>query len=116
MKKKDFTDLICAEMAKGGERFCVSATAYAEAVLYWTNAKGVVRKQGEAPLRTVGLNQKEDSGIPALALRINGSKSPVRTVTGATACQECTVVHLLCQHFTRIMNRPYYETDGLVFA
>ncbi|EDT0100565.1 hypothetical protein DAX92_26970 [Salmonella enterica subsp. enterica] len=28
-------------MAKGGERFCVSVTAYGEAVLYWTNAKGV---------------------------------------------------------------------------
>ena len=40
---------------------------------------GVIRKQREATLRTVGLNQKEDSGIPALAERINGSKSPVRT-------------------------------------
>ena len=40
---------------------------------------GVIRKQREAPLRTVKLNQKEDSGIPALAERINGSKSPVRT-------------------------------------
>lgn len=40
---------------------------------------GVIRKQREATLRTVGLNQKEDSSIPALAERINGSKSPVRT-------------------------------------
>lgn len=75
--------------------------------------EGVVRKQGEAPLRTVGLNQKEDSGIPALALRINGSKSPVRTATGATACQECAVAHLLCQHFTRIMNRPLIDLISL---
>ncbi|HFZ9216701.1 TPA: hypothetical protein ACIPE5_004538 [Salmonella enterica subsp. diarizonae serovar 61:r:-] len=41
MKKKDFTDLIYAEMTKGGDRFCVSVTTYGEAVLYWTNAKGV---------------------------------------------------------------------------
>jgi hypothetical protein len=41
LKKKDFTDLIYAEMAKGGDRFCVSVTTYGEAVLYWTNAKGI---------------------------------------------------------------------------
>lgn len=83
MKKKDFTDLICAEMAKGGKRFCVSVTAYGEAVLYWTNAKGVrvwrvLSGNRERPANRQA-QPKEDSGIPALAEQINGSQSPVRT-------------------------------------
>lgn len=41
MNKKDFTELVKKETANGGERFCVASTVYGEAVLYWTNAKGI---------------------------------------------------------------------------
>jgi hypothetical protein len=41
LKKKDFAELVSAEKEKGGKHFCVSSTAYGEAVLHWTNEKGI---------------------------------------------------------------------------
>lgn len=41
MTKTDFTELVKNEVANGGTRFCVAVTVYGEAVLYWTNAKGI---------------------------------------------------------------------------
>lgn len=41
MKKRDFVELVTTETANGGSRFCVAISAHGEAVLYWTDAKGV---------------------------------------------------------------------------
>ncbi|EHX0164601.1 hypothetical protein K3R59_001837 [Salmonella enterica] len=40
MKKSNFIELIHTEIAKGSTRFCVAASGYGEAVLYWTTEKG----------------------------------------------------------------------------